>query len=371
MKRVPFFDATRIEPALRQRLHAAASRVIDSGAYILGTEVESFEREAAKALEVAHAVGVSSGTDALLLALLALGVGPGDEVIVPAFCFVAPAEMVVRAGATPRFVDIDAACFCLDVKQVAGALTERTKAVVAVHLFGQSADMEGLRGVLADRTIPLIEDGAQAFGVRCEDGRFVGNAEKIGCFSFFPTKLLGGFGDAGLVTTHDASLADRVRLLRGHGARPKYHHLEIGGNFRLDALQAALLREKLADVPSLIAARRNVASHYNARLAHLAPQLALPAAERPHGYHQYVLRVRSDRDNVARALAERGIETQVYYPEPLHKQPCFAGFAGPVQVLSETERACREALALPMFPGLRDDEVDAVCDALDEVVRSE
>lgn len=372
MKRVPFFDATRVAPDLRARLHAAATRVIDSGSYILGAEVEAFEREAAQALGVAHAVGVSSGTDALLLALLALGVGPGDEVIVPAFCFIAPAEMVARLGATPRFVDVDSACFCLDPEQVAGAITARTKAVIAAHLFGQSADMAGLRRALEGRSIALIEDGAQAFGVRGEDGAFLGKDGKIGCFSFFPTKLLGGFGDGGLVTTNDAALADRVRLLRGHGARPKYHHLAIGGNFRLDALQAALLREKLAGVGAAIEARRRVASRYDARLAPLAPRLAIPAAVRPHGYHQYVVRVRGDRDGVARELARRGIETQVYYPEPLHTQPCFeALFTGPPPVLSETERACGEVLALPMFPGLREDEVDSVCDALQHVVRSE
>lgn len=360
---VPLFDATRISPALRERLHAVAARVLDGGVYIQGPDVARFEAAAASALGVSHAVAVSSGTDALLVALWALGIGPGDEVLCPAFSFVAPVEAVVRLGATPVFVDVDPACFTLDPEATRRAAGPRTKAALPVHLFGQSADLEALEP-LRTRGVALIEDAAQAFGVLGAGGKMLGSLGELGCFSFFPTKLLGGYGDGGLVTTNDGKLAAEVRLLAAHGARPKYHHAAIGGNFRLDALHAALLSEKLPHVPAWLAERRALAARYDRAFAPLAPRLVVPSAPRPHGYHQYVLRFPGEgaRDAVEQSLRAAGIGCQVYYPEPLHHAPAYARFArGP---LPEAERACREVLAIPLFPGLRDAEVDAVIDAV-------
>lgn len=361
--KVPLFDATRIDPALRERLHAAALRVLEGGVYIQGPEVARFERAAAEALGVAHAVAVSSGSDALLVSLWALGVGPGDEVLCPAFSFVAPAEAVVRLGATPVFVDVFHGCFTMDPGAALAAVGPRTKAVLPVHLFGQGAPL-AVYEALAARGIALVEDAAQAFGVADASGRKLGSIGRCGCFSFFPTKLLGGYGDGGLVTTNDGELAARVRRLAAHGASAKYHHAAIGGNFRLDALQAALLAEKLPHVPAGLAARRALAERYDRAFAPLAPGLVVPAATRPHGYHQYVLRVVGDgnRDRVQAALEARGVGCQVYYPEPLHRAPAYAAYArGP---LPEAERACREVLAIPLFPGLTDAEVGVVIDAV-------
>lgn len=367
-REVPLFDATRISPALRERLHAAAARVLDGGVYIQGPEVARFEAAAASALGVAHAVAVSSGSDALLVALWALGVGPGDEVLCPAFTFVAPVEAVVRLGATPVLVDVDPACFTLDPASALAAAGPRTKAVLPVHLFGQSAELAALRP-LRERGVAVVEDAAQAFGVPDADGKMLGSLGECGCFSFFPTKLLGGYGDGGLVTTNDAALAAEVRLLAAHGARPKYHHVALGGNFRLDALHAALLGEKLPHVPAWLAERRALAARYDRAFAPLAPRLVVPPAPRPHGYHQYVLRFVGEgaRDAAERSLRAAGIGCQVYYPEPLHHAPAYARFArGP---LPEAERACREVLAIPLFPGLHDAEVEAVIDAVTAATR--
>lgn len=351
---IPLVDLRAEHAPLMPALLRAFERVVQSGNYVLGEEVRKFEQEAGAALGIAHTVGVSSGTDALLVSLLALGVGPGDEVVTTAYSFFATAGSIARTGATPVFADIDEQTMNLDPRSVEAAVTARTKAIVVVHLFGQPCDMRAISKIAARHSLYVIEDAAQAFAARTSDGP-VGALGDVASFSFFPTKNLGAVGDGGLVTTNNEAIADRVRLLRTHGARPKHHHLELGGNFRLDALQAALLREKLPHVDRWVAARRQNAERY-ARIfaaAQLAPaDLAFPAAAAPgHVYHQYAIRT-PRRDALRTHLARHGIATEVYYPRPLHLQPVFARLGYREGRLPIAERTCHEALSLPIFPEL-------------------
>mgnify|MGYP000608831556 CR=1 FL=1 len=379
MSSVPAFDPTRIDPALREELIATFARVLDGGRYILGPEVDAFEGACAAALGVRHAIGVSSGSDALLIAMMALGIGPGDEVVVPAYTFFSPAGAAARLGATPVFVDVTPCCLTALPAAVERAITARTRAIVPVHLFGQCADTDAIHRVARDRGIPVIEDAAQAFGVG-SGGAFAGARGAMGCFSFFPSKNLGGFGDAGLVVTNEDGLAEKLRLLRAHGAKPKYHHVAIGGNFRIDALHAALLRVKLAHVDADATRRIAIAHRYDRLLvdsgiATLGPRCGEPArassslldlpsvCRSEHGYNQYVVRVHGGaarRDALRAWLSARGIETHVYYPAPLPMQPCFAA-AG---AWPFAEAASLATLALPIFPALRDDEIDLVASAI-------
>jgi dTDP-4-amino-4,6-dideoxygalactose transaminase len=356
--KVPFFDRTRADAPLEAELTAAFQRVLRSGRFILGAEVERFERAAAEMLGVRHAIGVSSGSDALLVALLALGVGPGDEVVCPAYTFFATAGAIARLGATPVLVDIEAPGFTLDPRALAAAITPRTRAIVPVHLFGRAADLDAI--ARAAGSIPIVEDAAQAFGATIGD-RQAGSVGAMGCFSFFPTKNLGGFGDAGLVVTDDADLARRARMLRAHGSAEKHRHALVGGNFRLDALQAALLSVELPHVADRLAARRANAARYDALFS--AAGLAAidrPAIEPGATFNQYVIRAPGARDALRAFLAENGVDTEIYYPLPLHLQPCFAALGKPEGSLPEAERAARETLALPIFPGLQGDEIDYV-----------
>lgn len=371
--RVPFFDRTRGDAALTGELTAAFLRVLRSGQYILGREVETLEAACAGYLGVRHAIGVSSGSDALALALLALGIGPGDEVICPAYTFFATASAIVRLGAVPVFVDIDPDTYLVDPASVAARLSPRTRAIVPVHLFGQCADLDA---IAARCDVPIIEDAAQAIG-SAREGRRAGSMGTFGCFSFYPSKNLGGFGDGGLVTTMDDALADRARVLRAHGARPKHHHAQVGYNFRLDALQAALLHVKLPGLDALIARRAAVAARYAALFqeAGLAgpsdaagddSPLGLPRSGPGMTYNQFVIRVRGPgtRDRLRAFLGERGIGTEVYYPVPLHRQPCFATLGYDEGSLPFAEAAAKETLALPIFPELTDDEIAAVAGAV-------
>ena len=358
-RRVPFFDRTRGDAAIEGELTAAFQRVLRSGRYILGPEVEAFERECAAALGVPHAVGVSSGSDAVLAALMALRVGPGDEVICPAYTFFATAGAIARLGATPVFVDIDPSTYLIDPAATAARITPRTRAIVPVHLFGRCAEVGALRAITS---LPIVEDAAQAFGAR-QGARAAGAMGELGCFSFFPTKNFGGCGDGGLVTTADAELAGRVRLLRAHGAPVKNHHTDVGGNFRLDALQAALLRVIQPGVGAAIAARRRHAARYDklfgdAGLADIVPPPASPEAT----YNQYVIRVRGAgaRDRLRTFLSKKEVGTEVYYPVALHRQPCFAALGLGEGSLPIAEAAARETLALPIFPELTAPEVEAV-----------
>ncbi|WP_437925917.1 DegT/DnrJ/EryC1/StrS family aminotransferase [Sorangium sp. So ce291] len=363
---VPFFDRTRGDLAMQDELTAVFQSVVRSGQYILGPEVDAFESACAAYLGVRRAVGVSSGTDALLVALMALGVGAGDEVVCPAYTFFATAGAIHRTGARPVFADVLPGSFNLDPASLARALTARTRAVVAVHLFGDCAPMDELLAVAGSRGLPIIEDAAQAFGAE-RAGRRAGALGLLGCFSFFPTKNLGGFGDGGLVTTDRDDLAERVRTLRAQGARKKHQHALVGGNFRLDALQAALLRRKLPHVGALLERRRGHAARYAALLGGAGLPLSLPdAGAAGHTFNQYVIRLgdASLRDPLRSFLAEQGVGTEVYYPAPLHLQPCFAPLGPPAGALPVAEAAARETLALPIFPELTGEEIDRVATAI-------
>ncbi len=361
--RVPLLDLRPQFQSIRGDVLAAIERVADSQRFILGPEVEGFEREIAALLEVEYAIGVSSGTDALLVALMALGVGPGAEVIMPTYSFFATAGCVSRIGATPVFVDIDPGTLNVDPAALAGAITPATRAILPVHLFGLCADMTPILGAATQAGIPVIEDAAQAIGARYGT-RQAGGLGTVACFSFFPSKNLGAFGDAGLVTTNDAALAHEVRLLRMHGMEPKYVHSRIGGNFRLDALQAAILRVKAPHVADWTAARRRNADRYRALFAEfgLTGTVTLPIepAGFTHVYNQFVIRS-ARRDALKLHLATRQIETEIYYPLPLHRQPCYLearrlrssavaeGRESEVPKLPHADRAAATSLAIPVY----------------------
>ncbi|HJK94543.1 MAG TPA: DegT/DnrJ/EryC1/StrS family aminotransferase [Polyangiaceae bacterium LLY-WYZ-15_(1-7)] len=361
---IPMLDVVAQNAPLEEGIRAAFDRVFTSGRFIMGPEVQALEEELAAYLGATHAIGVSSGTDALIVALMALDVGPGDEVITTPFTFFATGGAIARLGAEPVFVDIDDATFNLDPAKVAAARTERTKAVLPVHLFGQSCDMRALRAAAGD--LPIVEDAAQALGARCCEGA-VGTLGAFGCFSFFPSKNLGAFGDGGLVTTMDDALAEKARVLRVHGAKPKYFHAVVGGNFRLDALQAAILRAKLPALEGWHEGRQANAALYDRLFAEagLPPgRLRTPArVHARHVYNQYVIRT-DRRDALQAHLKERGIATAIYYPRPLHLQACFADLGYAPGDLPVAERACEEVLALPVFPELGEARVCRVAETV-------
>jgi len=366
---VPLLDLTRQYVPLRDEMRQVLDRVCDSQRFILGPEVEDFEHEAAELLGVSHAVGVSSGTDALLAALMAVGVEPADEVIIPTFTFFATAGVVARLGAKPVFVDVDPIDFCMDAQAVSAAMGPKTRAVIPVHLFGQAADMDAIRRAAGE--VPVIEDCAQSWGADY-GGRLVGCVGKMGAFSFFPTKNLGGFGDGGLVTTGDEETARVLRELRMHGQSGPYLHPIVGGNFRLDALQAAVLRIKLPHASSWVEGRRANAARYRDLFgdAELIDTVGLPEAleGRGHTFNQYVVRA-PRRDELRAFLSERGIGCSVYYPLPLHQQPCFAGLGYQAGDCPVAEQASHEVLALPIFPELDDAELREVVDTVAEFYR--
>ena len=353
MIEVPLLDLPAQYTVLRREIRDAIDRVCDSQHFILGPEVEALEKEIADHCGAAFAIGVSSGTDALLAALMAAGVGPGDEVVTSTYSFFATAGVIARLQARPVFVDIDAATFNLDAMQLSAALSARTKAIIPVHLFGQCADMDAYLELARGRSIAVIEDAAQAIGARdCRD-RSAGSIGDFGCFSFFPSKNLGAFGDGGMVVTSDAQLAERLRVLRVHGGKPKYHHRVVGGNFRLDALQAAVLRVKLQYLPLWTTARRMHGQFYRAEFARLrlTEQITVPQDAPGHIYNQFVIRCPA-RDDLQAYLRQQGIETEVYYPVPLHLQECFASLGYRSGDFPIAEKAAREALALPIYPEL-------------------
>jgi len=362
---VPLLDLQAQNGPLRDAILAAITRVADSQRFIGGPEVESFEREVAAHLGVGHAVGLSSGTDALLVAFMALGIGPGDEVITPTFSFFATAGCVSRVGAVPRLVDVDPETYNVDPAAVEAAITPRTKAIVPVHLYGQCADMDPLLAIAKRAGVAIVEDAAQAIGASYK-GRPAGSMGEVGCFSFFPSKNLGAFGDAGMLTTNDDALAHEVRLLRNHGAEPKYFHKRIGGNFRLDALQAAVLRVKLPHLDAWTEARRRNAERYDRLFAARGGGVRPPVRARDcrHIFNQYVIRV-SGRDALRAALDARGIGTEVYYPVPFHLQECFQPLGYRRGAFPVSEAAAAEALALPIYGELTEAQqievVDAVC----------
>ncbi|MBU6429714.1 MAG: DegT/DnrJ/EryC1/StrS family aminotransferase [Cyanobacteria bacterium REEB65] len=365
-------DLTRQYESMRAEIDAAVAAALASGHYIMGPNVKAFEQEIAAYLGTDHAIVMNSGTDALHLALRALGVGPGDEVVTTAFTFAATSEAIGIVGATPVLADIDAATFNVDAAAVEQAITSRTKAILPVHLYGQPVDMGPLRELAQRRGIAIVEDCAQAIGSTWApaggDPRKTGTIGTIGCFSFFPTKNLGAAGDGGMCVTADPALAERLRMLRSHGWKSKYYQEVLGVNSRLDEIQAAILRVKLPYLESWNADRRRIAARYDRLLASL-PGVATPGTlpDTLPVFHQYTVRVR-DRDRVAGELKAAGIETQVYYPYPLHLLPIHAGLGKTAGAYPEAERACREVLSLPMFPELAELEQDRVVAALRQAV---
>jgi dTDP-4-amino-4,6-dideoxygalactose transaminase len=357
---------------LRDEILAAITRVCDSQQFILGPEVEALERELAACLGAAHVISVSSGTDALLAALMALGLGRGDEVVTSTFSFFATAGSIARVGATPVFVDIDPITFNIDPDAVRRAITPRTRAIMPVHLYGLCAELGPIIEVADSKGMAVIEDAAQAIGATYKS-RQAGTIGTIGCFSFFPSKNLGAFGDAGFMTTSDAALAKEIRLLRNHGAEPKYFHKRIGGNFRLDALQAAVLRVKLPHLAAWTTMRQRNAERYGTLFATagLTDRVTLPAvpADGRHIFNQYVIRVR-DRDRVRAFLDERGIGTEIYYPVPFHLQECFSSLGHRRGDFPNAEAAADSVLALPIYPELTLEQQRAVVAALADAVKS-
>jgi len=365
---VPLLDLRRHYLPLKEQIGAALARVCDSGAFVLGPDVRQLEENIAKYSQAKHAIGCASGSDALLLALMALGVTAGDEVILPSFTFFATASAVTRLGATPVFADIDPVTFNLDPNAVARRITPATKAILPVHLFGQCAEMEALLEVAGAAGVPVVEDAAQAIGAEF-DGRRAGSMGEIGCFSFYPTKNLGAAGDAGMLTTQRDDLAERLRLLRVHGMEQRYYHKIVGINSRLDSLQAAILNVKFPHLDRWCAMREANAQRYAEMFvaAGLDRILTLPlvAPRRRHVWNQYVIRVpEGKRDALRQFLAEAKIGTEIYYPLGLHKQECFRDVARCVEELPETDRAASEVLALPIFPELALEEQRRVVDRI-------
>lgn len=386
---VPLLDLKLQYATLKTDLEAALLRVAASQVCILGPEVDALERELEAYLGVKHAIGVSSGTDALLMAFMALDCKPGDEVIVPTFSFFATAGCVSRTGATPVFVDVDPLTMNIDPDAVRRAITPRTKAIVPVHLWGQAADMDAIMAIANEHGIAVIEDAAQAIGTQDRHGRRVGSIGRMGCFSFYPTKNLGALGDAGLITTNDDALATHLRQLRNHGMEPRYYHAFIGGNFRIDAMQAAVLRVKLPHLPGWHAARRRNAALYErlfieAGLATEAGRtsfdddnlILLPpmvnadsGAEDHHIVNQYTIRS-AHRDALRAELQARGIGSEIYYPVPFHRQACFADLRPNDADFPVANALAASVLSVPIFPELTEAQIAEVVATIADIERT-
>ena len=352
---VPLLDLKAQYADIRRDVDDAVRRVMESARFIGGPEVAALEEEVARYSQCAHGVGCASGTDALLLSLRALGVGPGDEVVTSAYSFFASAGVVANVGATPVFVDIDPRTYNLDPPRLEAAVTPRTKAVIAVDLYGQCCDLAAVRSVCDKHHVWLIEDAAQAIGSEWE-GKRAGSIADFGCFSFFPSKNLGGAGDGGMIVSQAPERADRARLLREHGARPKYHHTLVGTNSRLDALQAAILRVKLRHLDRWSEARARNAALYNQLFEGSRVGRPFHDPRTRHIYNQYVVRLQK-RDEVRQHLADRGIGSEIYYPVPLHVQKCFAMLGYKPGDMPNAEAAAQETLALPIYPELTEDQI--------------
>ncbi len=353
---VPLLDVNRQYETIRAEIAAAVTAVCESGRFVFGPDCERLETDLAAYCQSPHGVACASGSDALLLALMALEVGPGDEVIMPSYTFFATASAAWRLGAKPVFVDIDPTTYNLNTRLIEAAITKRTKALMPVHLFGQCADMDALGAIARRHNLPVIEDACQAVGAEWR-GRRAGSLGAIGCFSFYPTKNLGGFGDGGFMTADNAKLAERLKLLRAHGMEPRYYHQVVGINSRLDTLQAAVLNVKLRYLDAWTAMRQANAERYTKLFAEfgLTERLTLPAADDRcrHVWNQYVVRISGGRRDALRSyLAERKIGAEIYYPVPLHQQHCFRELGYDTGSLPESERAAAETLALPIFPEL-------------------
>jgi dTDP-4-amino-4,6-dideoxygalactose transaminase len=358
---VPLLDLVAQYRTIQSDIDRAIRSVLEGGHFVMGPNVGAFEREVAAYVGVDHGIGVASGTDALTLALRAVGIGQGDEVIVPSYTFLATASAVLHVGATPVLVDVDLDTYCIDLEQVATAITAKTRAIIPVHLFGQPVDMAPLMRLAAAHNLKVIEDNAQAFGAT-DRGRKTGSIGDIGCISFFPSKNLGAFGDGGMVLTSDPEIADRVRILRTHGWRKKYDPEVLGYNSRLDEMQAAILRVKLPYLDEWNTERRRRAGTYLNAFAGTDVRAPVERADSTHVYHLYVVRV-PHRAAVVRMLSERGIGSAVYYPVPLHKTVLFrklaSGRSYPV-----SDRLTDELLAIPLYPEMSDEQQSTVVTAV-------
>jgi dTDP-4-amino-4,6-dideoxygalactose transaminase len=362
---MPFLDLKAQFASIREEVLEAVNRTLESQHFILGPEVEALESEICTLTKCTHAVGCASGSDALILALLALDIGPGDEVITTPFTFFASAGSIARVGARPIFVDIDPQTYNIEPHAITGAITSRTKAIMPVHLFGLSADMKMIQESAATNHLPVIEDAAQAIGA-CYHDRAVGNISLMGCFSFFPSKNLGGAGDGGMITTNDVTVADKLRILRVHGARNKYEYELLGMNSRLDALQAAILRVKLRHLERWADARRNNAHRYFELFREFGLQSMVTLPVTPtgllHVYNQFTVRVKN-RDAIREYLRARGVPTEVYYPKPLHLQPAFAYLGHKIGEFPFSESASLEVVSLPIYPELTEEQQRSIVGA--------
>ncbi|QYO62206.1 DegT/DnrJ/EryC1/StrS family aminotransferase [Leptolyngbya sp. 7M] len=366
---IPLLDLKQQNESLRPEIEAALGRVLDTNSFILGGEVAELERELADYCGVKHAIGCASGSDALLLAMMVFDIGSGDEVITTPYSFFATVSAITRLGATPVFVDIDPETYNIDVDQIEAKITDRTKAIQPVHLYGQCADMAALNAITEKYGIPVIEDAAQAIGAE-ENGRRAGAMSAVGCFSFYPSKNLGGMGDGGFMTTNDDDIADKLRALRVHGSRERYYHKWVGLNSRLDGFQGAVLRVKLPHLDSWSDKRKANADLYRELFAKtaLSEQIVLPSERTGcrHIYNQFVVRIPEVRDSVRAFLTERGVGTDIYYPVPLHLQECFLYLGYAPGDLPESEIAAAETLALPIYPELCHEEIEYVVTSISE-----
>lgn len=364
---IPFVDLSRQHETIRSQLDAAFSRVMDDGSFTLGGEVAAFESEFASYVGAREAVGVGSGTDALHFALRACGVGPGDDVVTVVNTFAATAEAILMCGARPRFVDIDADTYLMDLEALESAITPATKAIVPVHLYGQCVDMTRVMEIARRRGLRVVEDACQAHGARA-NGFVAGTAGDAGCFSFYPSKNLGALGDGGIIVTDDPEIAARARSLRNHGEDASRLHVESGYCSRLHGLQAALLRAKLPHLDDWNAQRRHAASVYDQVLADLPVTTPVVRPGAHHVYHLYVVRV-EDRDDVRAALSEQGVQTAIHYAVPLHLEPAFSGLGYAQGSFPVAEDVIPRIVSLPMYPFITDEEVMAVAEVLDTVTR--
>lgn len=371
--KVPFFDLSAQFKSIEDEIKSALDEVFQSQQFIMGPQVQALEKTIAQYCQTRFAIGIASGSDALLLSLMALGIGTGDEVLLPPFTFFATAGSVSRLGATPVFVDIDPETYNIAPSKIGEKITPRTKAIIPVHLFGQCADMNPLLEIAKEKKLFIIEDAAQTLGAEykpmaASEGRRAGQMGDFGCFSFYPTKNLGAFGDAGMIVTNNSELAEKVRLLRVHGSQPKYFHKTIGINSRLDTLQAAILLVKFKYLEKWTTERQKKAERYQFLFQDLSSSVngfKLPAIQyqNRHIFHQYVIRA-PERDRLKEFLKEEGIGTDIYYPIPLHLQECYAFLKYRQGDLPNSEKASKEVLALPIYPEMTEDQQSLVGDRI-------
>jgi dTDP-4-amino-4,6-dideoxygalactose transaminase len=375
---VPLLDLKAQYSLIKTEVESAIAEVLQSQRFILGPKVEECETAIARYCGCSHAIGMSSGSDALLACLMAENIGPGDEVITTPYTFFATVGAIARVGATPVFIDIDPQTYNLNANEIESKITKQTRAIIPVHLYGQMADMDVVMSVARKYGLVVIEDAAQAIGAQYKR-RSAGSIGHYGCFSFFPSKNLGAAGDGGMVVTQDSDRADKLKCLRSHGSKPKYHHKIIGGNFRLDALQAAIVTVKLKYLDQWTAARQRNAKNYSELLSdalaplsdqNFAPVTIPPVKTDRHIFNQYVIRT-SRRDQLQDWLKQKKIETEIYYPVPMHLQECFSYSAHKVGAFPESERAANETLALPIYPELSADQINYVVDSIRDFVSAD